>query len=164
MRLLKAVFLFGGFLLAHFTLAEEINYRGLQHLVGTWKISSPKSEWEESFRLTYRFISRDTALVEVYGDPQKQTTETIYHADGSNLMATHYCARGNQPRLKVKEARNKNILVFDFLDVTNLAHKTDPHMINMKFTFIDKDHFEKEEVYLVKGKEESSTMSLVRER
>ena len=32
----------------------------------------------------------------------------------------------------------------------------------MKFIFIDKDHFQKEEVYLADGKEESSTMSLVR--
>lgn len=137
-------------------------FLGLENLVGVWQFAKVESENDKSFRLNYHFISHDSALVEVYGDPAKQTTETLYHRDGKTLMATHYCARGNQPRLNAIQSSVKNTLEFNFKDITNLSNKNDPHMVRMKFLFIDKDHFQKEEVYLVNGKEESSTMTLVR--
>jgi len=138
------------------------NFLGLENLVGVWQLSKAESEDEKLFRLRYHFISRNTALAEVYGNPAKQTTETLYHRAGSALMATHYCARGNQPRLNAIQSSAKTTLEFNFKDITNLSNKNDPHMVRMKFSFIDEDHFQKEEVYLVKGKEESSTMTLVR--
>lgn len=142
--------------------SDTQNFLGLENLVGVWQLSKAESENEKLFRLQYRFISRNSALVEVYGNPAKQTTETLYHRDGKILMATHYCARGNQPRLNAVQASTQNTLEFNFKDITNLSNKNDPHMVRMKFSFIDKDHFQKEEVYLVNGKEESSTMMLVR--
>lgn len=137
-----------------------ISLQDLAFLQGNWKIEKPVDEREENFRLRYHFISRDSALVEVYGDPQKQTTETIIHADTNRLMATHYCARGNQPRLIATEKQN-NQIQFRFLDITNLKNPKDPHMVSMTFRFIDKNKIQKEEVYKVNGKEESSTMTLV---
>jgi hypothetical protein len=137
-------------------------FLGLENLVGVWQLTKAEAENEKLFRLLYHFISHDSALVEVYGDPAKQTTETIFHRDGKTLLATHYCARGNQPRLNAVQTLTKNSLEFRFKDITNLSNKNDPHMVRMKFTFIDKDHFQKEEVYLVKGKEELSTMTPVR--
>ncbi|GGY84416.1 hypothetical protein GCM10011613_31680 [Cellvibrio zantedeschiae] len=137
------------------------NFSGLENIVGMWKLTEPASEQEKNFRLNYHFISRDSALVEVYGDPARQTTETIFHRDGEKLLGTHYCARGNQPRLKASKLVG-NTIEFNFQDITNLKDKNDPHMVRMKYTFIDKDHFKKEEVYWMAGKEESSTMSLIR--
>lgn len=164
MNSLKIIFMIAYISLSTITQAQANveNFLGLGNLVGVWKFSKAESENEKAFRLKYHLISHDSALVEVYGDPAKQTTETIYHRDGKNLLATHYCARGNQPRLNAIQASAKNSLEFTFKDITNLSNKNDPHMVRMKFTFIDKDHFQKEEVYLVKGKEESSTMTLVR--
>lgn len=165
MQFQRTAFIIFAFLISPFAAAgDNPSFLGLQNLVGTWKIVKPQSEWEEKFRLTYRFISKDSALVEVYGDPQRQTTETIYHANGNTLMATHYCARGNQPRLKAIESSDAKIVAFDFMDVTNLVHNNDPHMVGMRFIFIDKDHFEKEETYHVNGKAEVSSFSLVREQ
>jgi hypothetical protein len=141
--------------------SNAMSLQDLAFLQGNWKLENPVDERETKFRLNYSFISRDSALVEVYGDPQKQTTQTIIHADQQRLMATHYCARGNQPRL-VATTKESNKIQFRFLDVTNLANANDPHMVGMTFTFVDKTHIQKEEVYLVNGKEESSTMKLVR--
>lgn len=143
------------------TMADAaISLQDLAFLQGNWKIENPVEEREENFRLRYHFISRDSALVEVYGDPQKQTTETIIHADANRLMATHYCARGNQPRLIATKKQN-NQIQFTFLDITNLKNPNDPHMVRMTFRLIDKTKIQKEEVYKVNGKEESSTMTLV---
>lgn len=130
-------------------------------LEGNWKIEMPANKQEKKFRLKYSFISKHSALVEVYGDPAKQTTQTIFHADNNRLMATHYCARGNQPRLVANEI-NGNQITFQFLDVTNLQSPKDAHMVRMAFKFIDDQHFEKEEVYLADGKEQSSTVRMIK--
>ncbi|MES2825054.1 MAG: hypothetical protein V4732_15720 [Pseudomonadota bacterium] len=162
--LLKLLLLLSCMVLANFSVAQaETHYFfGLENLHGVWQVNKPESEREKAFQLKYHLISKDKAFVEVYGDPAKQTTETIFYRDGKDLMATHYCARGNQPRLKMFNSAQKNTVEFKFQDITNLSNKNDAHMVRMKFTFIDKDHFEKEEVYLVNGKEEASSMSLVR--
>lgn len=159
---LRKMVILAGLLLSPTLWAEEAVFRGLEDLQGSWKLSDPADKDQEAFRLSYRFISRNTTLVEDYGDPAKQITETLYHADGENLMATHYCARGNQPRLLLQTDTADNTLVFNFHDITNLADQNDPHMVGMKFTFVDKNHFEKEETYLVNGEPHVSTMSLVR--
>lgn len=146
------------------TATEAVNaFSGLQGLVGTWRLAAPKTDEDRAFRLTYKLISKNTALVEVYGNPNGEVTETLYHADGSSLMATHYCGRGNQPRLKATALNSGNELIFEFFDITNLVDPNDPHMVRMRYTFTGKDHFQKEEVYRVKGKEYGSIMSLIRE-
>ncbi len=138
------------------------DFNGLEAIEGNWKLVKATSEQEQNFRLRYHFIARNSALVEVYGDPAKQTTETIFHRDGAELLATHYCARGNQPRLKASAQQDTKRLQFNFLDITNLNNKKDPHMVRMTYRFIDKDHFEKAETYLVDGQEQTSLMSLQR--
>jgi uncharacterized protein YkuJ len=138
------------------------DFNGLEAIEGSWKLVKATTEHEQRFRLRYHFIARNSALVEVYGDPAKQTTETVFHRDGKALLATHYCARGNQPRLKASEKNDTHSLQFNFIDITNLNDKKEPHMVRMKFRFIDKDHFEKEETYLVDGREQTSLMSLQR--
>lgn len=163
MPLIKAILFICALMISHLAAAEDTSFRGLEKVMGTWKLSAPQSEDDKAFRLTYHLISKNTALVEVYGNPQRQTTQTLFHANGNALMATHYCARGNQPRLVAKESSDANAVTFEFLDVTNLSDKNDPHMVAMTFTFIDKDRFEKEEVYLVNGKQKSSTMLMVRD-
>jgi hypothetical protein len=36
---------------------------------------------------------------------------TVYHADGPDLVLTHYCLEGNQPRMRAKGAQGSR---FDF--------------------------------------------------
>lgn len=135
----------------------------LAPLVGSWKLTNPTTEEDRAFRLDYRWISRGTVLVETWGNPEADTTQTLYHLAGDELMATHYCARGNQPRLLARPAVEKTELEFEFHDITNLATDQDPHMVAMKFRLIDDQHLEKSETYLVKGKPRTSGMSMTRE-
>lgn len=43
----------------------------------------------------------------------------MYHMDGSDMVVTHYCAEGNQPRMRAKAAGADRI-PFAFESVTNL--------------------------------------------
>ena len=137
-------------------------FQELSGLVGTWRIAGAPSPGRSAFRISYRMISADTALVEEFGNPAKQTTETIYHRDGDNLMATHYCAQGNQPRLRLQQPNGDNALEFRFFDATNLKSVKDSHLVRLRFEFIDGQHFKREEVYAAAGREEASSLVLER--
>jgi len=45
---------------------------------------------------------------------------TMFHRDDDALIATHYCAAMNQPRMKARPGANAREVAFDFVDGTNL--------------------------------------------
>ena len=156
------------FLLASPTPATEparpdVPWARLKTLVGTWQRTDASTAAQTAFRIRYRLISADTVLVEEFGDPAKQVTQTLFHADGSRLLATHYCAQGNQPRLRLR-AESDGTLVFEFLDATNLRAPSDSHLVRLTFRWKDADHLVREEVYASSGREEASTLLLERTR
>ena len=135
----------------------------LKTLVGTWQRTDASTAAQKAFRIRYRLISADTALVEEFGDPAKQPTQTVFHPDGSRLLATHYCAQGNQPRLQLRIDAH-DTMVFEFLDATNLEHATDSHLVRLTLRWRDADHLVREEVYAANGREEVGTLLLERPR
>ena len=132
-------------------------------LAGSWKLPSPKSTREEAFRISFKEISRGSALVETFGDPAGSVTETIYHLDGAQLLATHYCAQGNQPRLRMVRDDPRTGAEFAFQDATNLATEKASHLVRMRIR-LDGDRLEKDEIYVANGKEDVTTLALVRVR
>jgi hypothetical protein len=141
----------------------EVPWARLRTLVGSWQRTDASTPAQKAFRIRYRLISADTVLVEEFGDPARQPTQTVFHADGSRLLATHYCAQGNQPRLQLR-ADTADTLVFEFLDATNLRAPSDSHLVRLTLRWKDADHLVREEVYASSGKEEVSTLLLERTR
>ena len=142
--------------------ADPAPWARLKHLVGTWRRSDAPAS--NPFRIRYRLISADTALVEEFGDPARQPTQTVFHLDGERLLATHYCAQGNQPRLRLRPAPSTEALVFEFLDATNLHSAADSHLVRLTLRWRDEDHLVREEVYAANGKEDVGTLLLERVR
>lgn len=141
----------------------ELPWARLKTLVGSWQRTDASTPAQKAFRIRYRLISADSVLVEEFGDPAKQVTQTLFHADGSRLLATHYCAQGNQPRLRLR-ADADDTLVFEFLDATNLRAPSDSHLVRLTFRWKDADHLVRKEVYASSGREEASTLLLERTR
>jgi hypothetical protein len=135
----------------------------LKTLVGTWQRTDASTAAQKAFRIRYRLISADTALVEEFGDPAKQPTQTVFHPDGGRFLATHYCAQGNQPRLQLRIDAH-DTMVFEFLDATNLRSASDSHLVRLTFRWRDADHLLREEVYAANGREEIGTLVLERTR
>ena len=135
----------------------------LKTLVGTWQRTDASTAAQKAFRIRYRLISADTALVEEFGDPAKQPTQTVFHPDGGRFLATHYCAQGNQPRLQLRIDAH-DTMVFEFLDATNLRSSSDSHLVRLTFRWRDVDHLVREEVYAANGREEVGTLLLERTR
>ncbi len=138
-------------------------WQTLEALQGSWRLPAPRTDGERAFRISYRPISKGSALVETFGNPSKHVTETIYHRDGAKIMVTHYCAQGNQPRLLLEPAAAGDTLTFRFLDVTNLAGKDASHLVRIDFRIIGANRLERRETYTEKGVAEESVLILERE-
>ena len=71
------------------------------------------------------------------GDAQEMTN--LYHMDGGDLVITHYCAAGNQPRMvasKAVETDDATVFRFELESVSNLRESHDHYMGDMTLTIL----------------------------
>ncbi len=85
-----------------------------------------------------RITGGGTTVVETFpvGTPAEMVT--MYHKDGNDLVLTHYCSAGNQPRMRAKTVTG-NTLVFDFDGGANIDPAVTSHMHSVKFEFLGPD-------------------------
>ncbi len=77
----------------------------------------------------YRVTAGGSAVQETIFPGTKMEMVSVYHMDRGNLLMTHYCALGNQPRMKLNARKSTaRELVFDFDGGTNLNPRRDMHM------------------------------------
>jgi len=134
----------------------------MKSLVGVWqKEGVEKPKLLVSFELT----ANSSVLVETWLHKGKKHSFTMYHLDNENLMATHYCPQGNQPRLKLTNNSTINNLSFNFLDATNLVDLGDSHQHSLGFEFSkDLNKILRKESYLSRAGEDTSKLHLVRSK
>jgi hypothetical protein len=75
----------------------------------------------------YSVTASGTAVVETIFPGSPHEMVTVYHADGDDVVLTHFCMSGNQPRMRAKAAKGTR-LDFAFDGGTNLDPKRDRHM------------------------------------
>ena len=110
-------------------------FEKMKTLVGDWK---GKTAEGADISVTYRLVAAGSAIEEHISFADMIT---MYHVNGKNLMLTHYCAAGNQPRMKAAPFKDgDNTLAFVFFDATNLPDKKAMYMHDVTFTFVDADH------------------------
>lgn len=127
----------------------------LSALVGTWRdAEQPHSPLRIRFYLT----AGGTVLVESWeragGEPHSLT---LYHRAAANLIATHYCPQGNQPRLTL--ATSGKTLAFTFRDATDLDG-SESHLHDLSFDLTNPTRPIRSEVYRQDGKPENTVLRL----
>ncbi len=128
-----------------------------QGLTGTW---STTPEQGRALEISYRVVSHGTALLETFGAAAADQTLSVYHPDGRSLMLTHYCAQGNQVRLRATEASADRI-TFRYIDATNVDAKQSV-MHELVFA-LGPDTLDRTEVYReLDGTAHTSVVHLVR--
>jgi hypothetical protein len=114
-------------------------------LAGDWETASPKSEAQAGkIHARYRLTAGGSAVVETVFPGEDMEMLTVYHRDGDQLMLTHYCHVGNQPRMRTKGVDGNGDLVFDFVGGGNLDPAKDMHMHSLRLRFVDADHVHSE--------------------
>lgn len=86
----------------------------------------------------YAVTAAGTAVVETVFPGTPHEMVTVYHADGSDLVLTHYCMEGNQPRMRARNAKGSRI-DFAFEGGTNIDPKKDRHMNTASLELVGAD-------------------------
>ena len=120
----------------------------LKTLAGSWQ---GKTSSGQAVEVRFGVTSGGSAVMsEIMGE---ENMITMFHLDGDRLLLTHYCAAGNQPRMKATASPDGKTLRFEFLDATNLGSPQAGHMHRVIFTFPDADHHTEEWFFVQDGKE-----------
>jgi hypothetical protein len=83
----------------------------------------------------FRVTAGGSAVLETNSPGSKMEMLSVYHMDKGRLLMTHYCALGNQPRMKLNTRKSTATkLVFDFDGGTNLNPRRDMHMHSLTLT------------------------------
>jgi hypothetical protein len=122
--------------------AKNARFEQLKKLAGEWYAADDKGNPTGSPVSVFRVISGGSAVQETIFPGQGHEMVTVYHLDGPDLVLTHYCALGNQPRLKLDPKSPPNQLRFQFVGGSNLDPAKDMHMHEGTITIIDDDHIE----------------------
>jgi len=99
----------------------------------------------------YAVTASGSAVVETVFPGSEHEMVTVYHADGPDLVLTHYCMEGNQPRMRARGAQGSR---FDFAydGGTNIDPKRDRHMHSATFDLVGTDEIRSEWSELAEGK------------
>ena len=124
----------------------------IKKLSGDWSGKASHGDGQVDSKVTYRVTSAGSAVMETLFCGTDHEMITMYHADGDGLVLTHYCAVGNQPRMKAIPSNDPKKIEFKFLDGTNLDAAKDMHMHELTIEFLDDDHIKSEWVMFVAGK------------
>jgi len=87
----------------------------------------------------FKVSSGGSVVQQIYFPDSEQEMTNMITRDGSDVVLTHYCMVGNQPRMKASDKASGNSVAFTFVSAGNLKSPNSMHMHNVTFTFVDAD-------------------------
>lgn len=135
----------------------------VKKLAGDWVAVGKDGKPTEQLVSSMRVTANGSAVLEILFPGSSHEMVSMYHRDGKDLVMTHYCALGNQPRMRATTGSDAKKIVFKFDGGTNLNAAKDSHMHEGTLTIIDDDHLTSEWTRCEDGKAcEVHKMNLVR--
>ena len=119
------------------TAAAQAGFRRLAALEGDWVGEGP-ADGPGPMTVSYRLTGGGSALVETLFAGTADEMITIYTVEGGDLMLTHYCSFGNQPRMRAAPMQG-DVLDFRFAGGANLDPQRDDHMHDARYEFVSDD-------------------------
>jgi hypothetical protein len=105
--------------------------------LATWDQGGKKASVD--FKLSYKVTAAGKVVVETMFPGTPGEMVTTYYLDGPDLVLTHYCTAGNQPRMKREPSATPSTLAFRCAGGTNMK-ETDAHMHSARVDILDADH------------------------
>jgi hypothetical protein len=124
----------------------------LKSLAGTWVEAGKDGKPTDTVISEIRVTAAGSAVHETLSPGQPDEMVSVYHLDKGDLVMTHYCTFGNQPRLKADADSSPNQLHFKFVGGSNVDPAKDMHIHETTLTFIDANHIEMAAVAWAGGK------------
>lgn len=107
----------------------KATFEQLKALAGLWEGSVGEGKEAQTGEVRYRLASGGKVVEETLMPGTPHEMISLYHLEGNELLLTHYCAIGNQPRLRLdRAASTPGELRFTYMDGTNLDPAKDMHI------------------------------------
>ena len=114
-------------------------FERLKNLAGEWVAAEDGEMFKKGDVVSrYAVTAAGSAVVETVFPGSPHEMVTVYHADGPDLVLTHYCMEGNQPRMRAKNPKASR-LDFAFDGGTGIDPKKDRHMNSAAIEFVGPD-------------------------
>jgi hypothetical protein len=117
-------------------------FEKMKSLAGTWLAADGDGKPTDQIMSVIKVTAGGSAVHETLFPGQPQEMVSVYTVDGPDLVMTHYCVLGNQPRLKADPNSPANAIHFEFAGGSNLDPTKDKHMHSAKLTIVDDNHIE----------------------
>jgi hypothetical protein len=125
----------------------------LKTLVGRWQGGLMAADGPPT-TVTYDLTGNGSAVIEKLFPGTSHEMVSVYFMDGDDLVLTHFCAAGNQPRMKLtKTSANPTSLTFDFTGGTNLDAAKDTHIHGGSIRILDGGRLEEDWLVFAKGQQ-----------
>ena len=114
----------------------------LKKLAGTWVEADKDGKPTDKVVSVIKVIGAGSTVHETLFPGQPMEMVSVYHLDKGDLVMTHYCVLGNQPRMRAVPGPKPNQIKWVFTGGTNLDPSKDAHMHGGTLTILDDDHIE----------------------
>ncbi len=115
-------------------------FEKIKTLIGTWQGTRKAYDGEETITARYVMTAKGSAVMEKLFPGTPKEMVSVYTQDGHDLVMTHYCMLGNQPRMKTHGEAPSDTITLTYMDGTGMRSMDDLHMHELTITFVDKNH------------------------
>ena len=116
----------------------------IKKLEGTWMAVDEKGQVTNQVASVFRVTSNGHSVEEVMFPGTEHEMVNMYFRDVDEVQMTHYCAGGNQPRLRLVSTPKANVMQLEFVDITNMITMNDEHMHEGQYQWVDDNHLKTE--------------------
>lgn len=119
--------------------AQEV-FETLKSFEGTWKGSISVESLEagsQDLVHEFRLAANGSVVMETMNPGTEGEMINMYYMDGDDLVLTHYCSAGNQPKMKLSADSDANHMVFEFDGGTNIDKEAGPFIHDADFKLVD---------------------------
>ncbi len=135
------------------TLTPQTAFEKLTQLGGSWAPVEQDSAADDHSPVLFRVTAAGSAVMATFFAGTEMEMISMFHLDGPDrLLHTHYCALGNQPRMRFEACDEPNTLKMVFDGGTNMDAEVDLHVHEMTLRFVDENTIESETVAFAEGK------------
>lgn len=110
----------------------------IKSLEGEWTVTG---EDGTTATIVFEVTAANSAVRETMFPGEAHEMTNMYHFDGDSVVVTHYCAAGNQPRMRSTASSTPHDIDFAFDSVTNYK-KGQHYMGGLRLVLVDENTLE----------------------
>lgn len=126
-------------------------FEQVKGLAGTWEMADEQGQKQTA--AVFAVSSNGSVVREIMFPGSTHEMTNVYHMDGPTLVMTHYCAAGNQPRMRAV-AEKPGTVALKFDSVTNLTKPDESYMGELTLDIKGTDAVDAKWKSFVKGVEQ----------